>query len=85
MSTVITGAANINMFRLLTIKAGLALEVKTGMGHSRNLNVLAARQSLEAEGIKPKRTKQALLAQIEMLITKHHPAVNLPKNEEEGE
>lgn len=34
----------IRRFRLLTIRSGLKLEIKTGMRHSRNLVFLAAKQ-----------------------------------------
>lgn len=59
---IITGKENINKFRLLTIRSGLRLEIKTGMRHSRNLVFNAAKQ------ITGKKTRKACLEEIEKQI-----------------
>lgn len=61
---IITGKENINKFRLLTIRSGLRLEIKTGMRHSRNLVFNAAKQ------ITGKKTRKACLEEIEKQIAK---------------
>ena len=52
---MITGAENIAMVRLLAIRSGLGLEIRTGMKMSRGYSPLAI---LQREGITTKKTKR---------------------------
>lgn len=66
-TVIIANKAAIERYGFLQVKVGLRLEVKTGMKHSRNAVVNGAKAILQRHNIVPKRTKAALLAQIEAL------------------
>lgn len=59
---IITDPAAIQRFRLITIRRGLELEIKTGMRHSRNLTFLAAKQ------VTGEKTRKKALAAIKVLL-----------------
>jgi len=60
---IVTGEADTRRVGLLSIQTALTLQVRTGMKHSRNAPVNAARHLLTQAGITPKRSIKALLNQ----------------------
>jgi hypothetical protein len=73
MATVISGP-QIELYRLLSIKTALNLQAKTGLKHSSNAPVIAARQILAAAGVKPKKVIKGLAEQFNQHIQKTYPA-----------
>jgi len=74
--TMITGAEHIAMARLLAIRSGLGLEIRTGMKMSNRYSPLAI---LQNEGITTKRTKRGAWADLDKYIVAHGgPESNRP-------
>jgi hypothetical protein len=65
---VITGAEQIAMARLLAIRSGLGLEIRTGMKMSSRYSPLAI---LQREGITSKRTKKGAWKDLDAYIVAH--------------
>lgn len=65
---VITGAEQIAMARLLAIRSGLGLEIRTGLKMSSRYSPLAI---LQAEGITSARTKRKAWADLDRYIMAH--------------
>lgn len=63
--TMITGAKDIAFVRLLSIRSGLGLEIRTGMKMSRSYSPLSI---LQREGITNKRTKRGAYADLDKHI-----------------
>lgn len=67
----ITGE-HIDLYRVLMLRRGLRLEIKTGMKMHRGANVgNAIRDILDANGIKGSRTKTTLYGQFNDLLVAH--------------
>jgi hypothetical protein len=73
---MITGAENIAMVRLLAIRSGLGLEIRTGMKMSRGYSPLAI---LQREGITTKKTKRGAWKDLDAYIVANGgPAAERP-------
>jgi len=78
----ITDPEDIELFRLLTIRQGLKLEVESGLVHSRgNLVLQRAREALEMYGYKAKRNKKDVLVQMNKLLSAGNVLIPVPQNE----
>jgi hypothetical protein len=74
--TMVTGAEDIAMVRLLAIRSGLGLEIRTGMKMSRGYSPLAI---LQREGITTARSKRKAWADLDAYIVAHGgPESNRP-------
>jgi hypothetical protein len=71
---VAEGPEGVALYRLLTIRRGLKLEIETGMKLSRGISTLAI---LQREGITAKRTKKGALADLEAYLAENYPAPHL--------
>ena len=59
----------IEMFRLISIRKGLDLEVKTGLQLKGNLVLKRAKETLRKYGYEPKRNKKDVLVQFNQLLS----------------
>ena len=67
----LTDPDDIEMFRLVTIRRYLQLEVDTGMRMRGNLALRRAKEALEMYGCEPKRNRKGVLAQMNVLLEPH--------------
>lgn len=70
-SFVVDTPEDIEMYRLLTIASGLALEINTGMAVSSRFSLLA---TVQQQGLTSKRTKKGALKDVCAHIKKLNPA-----------
>lgn len=69
--TALTDPNDIEMFRLVTIRRYLKLEVDTGMRMRGNLTLRRAKEALEMYGYTPKRNRKDVLVQMDELLKPH--------------
>ena len=68
---MLTDPNDMEMFRLVTIRRYLQLEVDTGMRMRGNLALRRAKEALEKYGYEPKRNRKGVLAQMNVLLEPH--------------
>ena len=71
VKTALTDPESIEMFRLVTIRRYLQMEVDTGMRMRGNMALRGAKQALEQYGYTPKRNRKDVLAQMNVLLGPH--------------
>ena len=79
---MITDPDQIDMFRVLTIRRYLRLEVETGQRMKHNV-LPFARQILEWNDVVPKRNREDVLAQMDVLLAEYDESMEPMKQERE--